>query len=294
MSAANPFAQPTSGTFTGTTSATTQPFTNGHAEVDPNLAQAQPQEELPPLPAIDINDPLLTSEALTVQEGDAFAEPAPPPDRIYRVQLKLRGVAADDYKLNGRARDITPFLAGGEKAPWVPETILDKQTGQAVGMYAKTKVDVQIHDPAFPQYEGLYLQIPFGGWLDTREGRNHGPSKIMTILNLAGNRPSTGKPWLDRGITYGHKAMMEIFLQYLAGEPELRCQSEWTWNCRACGDEARAKGKFANSIDGMNKFYLIAGKPGVYNHELRCPVTPAHGYSKARAQVGQFFGLDSK
>jgi hypothetical protein len=282
----NIFTTPAAGGTQGTTPAS--PFTNGaaHDEVAAALDNQPGQVAEEPYITPDLDDPRLLSETLTAKEGDAFAEPPPPPDRIYRVQLKLRGVGKDDWK-----GDLAKYAGGGERAPWVPETAKDKN-GVEVGLFAKTIVDVQIHDPKYPEYEGLFLQVPFK-WMDTRPSRNNGPSKIMTLLNLS-KQPS-GAPWLVIGQNYGPKAMIEVFMKFLAGEPELRCQSMWSWSCQACGEAAKKSGgRYPNSIDGMNKFNQIAGKPGVYNHELRCSVNPAHGFSKARAMASQYFALEGK
>lgn len=285
MSAANPFGPQSPG---GTTTPAST-FTNGAAH-DPAIdettqaAIAEPEA----LPTIDLDDPLFTAETLTAREGDAFAEPPPPPDRRYRVQLKLRGVTALDYK----GADFQKYSGGGDVAPWVAEPQIDKQTKQAVGITIKTIIDVRIHDPKYPEFEGIFLQFPFK-WCDSRPGRNNGPSRMMTILNLL--RQPSGEPWLIIGQNYGPRAMAEIFVKAMAGEPELICLSEWTWNCQLCGEAAKkAGGRYPNPIEGMNKFNMIPGKAGVYNHELRCAAVPAHGFSKARAQASQFFALDGK
>jgi hypothetical protein len=233
-----------------------------------------------PEPLLSLDDPLLTSETLTAKEGDAFADPPPPPDRIYRVKLSLRGVSAKDA-----GQDISQFSAGQDVAPWIPGTAKDKQSGLVTGGFAKTIINVQIFDPKFPEYDGLYLQIPYK-WTDTRENRQ-GLSKVMTILTLL-KQPS-GKPWLVPGQKYGHKLMMETFVRALAGEPELNCRSEWSWNCEGCAQAGKISGQYARSIDGMQKFPQL--KPGVYSPEMLCQVNRAHGYSKARAMAAQFFPL---
>lgn len=282
--ATNPFANATVAGGGGQPSQPQSPFTNG--AVDPatvaGLAETQTAAPIPEIP--DINDPSLVSETLTIREGDAFAEPAPPPDRRYRVKLTLRGVGKEDFD----NRPIDQFSGGAEKAPWVPETQYDKNKVK-IGVYAKTIMDVQIHDPAYPQYEGLFLQVPFK-WMDTRTSQRTGTSKVATLLTLL-RRPD-GTPWLKVGEQVQQVELIQRFVKALAGEPELLCQSEWSWSCQLCGEAAKKSGgRYPNPIEGMNKFNPMPGQPGVYNHELRCQAVPAHGFSKARAMAVQYFAL---
>jgi len=287
-STTNPFAtggQPNAGAspFGNTTN---QPATaaNGVAAAPPldNSTQHVPE----PLP--DINDPALTSELLTAKEGDAFAAPPPAPDGIYRVKLKLRGVKQEDVGANV---DISQYLAGGEVAQWVPAVAKDRN-GNVTGTFAKTIMDVQIIDPRFPELDGVFLQVPYK-WTDTRSSQK-GLSKIMTILTLAGKRPD-GSPWLVLNQTYGHKSLMEIFIKFLAGEPEILCRSEWSASCDVCGQAAKAGGTaYPKSTDGMQRFPSLPGKPGQYSPDLPCLVNRAHGTTKARAMAVQFFALDSQ
>lgn len=284
--ASNPFAtggQPNAGAspFGNTT---TQPATA------PNGAIAAPQVDNStqhvPEPLPDINDPALTSESLTAKEGDAFAAPPPPPDAIYRVKLKLRGVKQEDVGANV---DISQYLAGGEVAPWIAAVAKDR-SGNPVGTFCKTIMDVTIIDPRFPELDGVFLQVPYK-WTDTRTS-GKGLSKIMTILTLAGKRPD-GTPWLVLGQNYGQRALMEIFIKFLAGEPEILCRSEWSASCDVCGQAAKASGgAYPKSTDGMQRFPQIPGKPGQYSPDLPCLVNRAHGTTKARAMAVQFFALD--
>jgi hypothetical protein len=231
-------------------------------------------------PLIDLDDPLLVSESLTAKEGDAFADPPPPPDAIYRCKLSLRGVSAKDI-----GSDVAPYSAGNELAAWVPERAVDKKTGAVLGAFAKTIINVQIFDPKHPQYEGIYLQVPFK-WTDTRENRQ-GLSRVMTILMLL-KQPS-GQPWVVKGQRYGHRALMELFVKALAGEPEVLVRSEWSWNCDVCSQEGKKTGVYAKSVEGMHKF--PQPKIGVYSPEMVCQVNKGHGYSKARATAAQYFAV---
>lgn len=255
---------------------------NANAAIPAGLDQTQHVPE--PLPSLD--DPSLTSESLTAKEGDAFAAPPPAPDGIYRVKLKLRGVKAEDV---GGA-DISTYTGGGDVAPWVPGVAKDR-SGNVTGSFAKTIMDVQIVDTRFPELDGVFLQVPYK-WTDTRTSQK-GLSKIMTILTLAGKRPD-GNPWLVLGQNYSHKTQMEIFIKFLAGEPEILCRSEWSASCDVCGQLAKASNgaiAYPKSTDGMQKFPPLSGKPGQYSPDLPCLVNRAHGTTKARAMAVQFYAL---
>src|SRR6476661_7971234 len=267
----NPFA--TGGAAPATSASpfsntTNQPATGANGHADPSTQQLEQQTQQPPEPPIDV-DALLTSENLTAQAGDAFAEPPPVPDAIYRVRLSLRGITSKDYK----GRDITPFAHGADTAPWVPEAQKDKQ-GNTVGHFAKALMNVQVYDPKFPEFDGLYLRIPFGGWIDTKTAPQAKVSKVMTILNLL-KQPS-GQPWLIDKQKYSDKQLIEIFVKALAGEPEILCQSYWSVQCDVCADTAqKTGGRYPKSVDGMHNFPQL--KPGVWNPEVRCQAFPAHG-----------------
>jgi len=272
---ASPFGNTTNQPATGANGATAAPLDN------------QTQHVPEPLPSLD--DPGLTSESLTAKEGDAFAAPPPAPDGIYRVKLKLRGVKAEDV---GGA-DISQYTNGAEVAPWVTGVAKDRG-GNVTGTFAKTIMDVQIIDPRFPELDGTFLQVPFK-WMDTRSSQK-GLSKIMTILTLAGRRPD-GNPWVVVGQNYSHRTLMETFVKFLAGEPELLARSEWSAKCDVCSQLAKASNgavAYPKDTEGMNRFPPLPGKPGQYSPDLPCLVNRAHGTTKARAMVVQYYSLDSQ
>lgn len=288
--ASNPFATggsvntPAASPFATTAN---QPATASNGQAAPLDNNSQTQHVPEPLP--DINDPQLTSESLTAVEGDAYAQPAPPEDRIYRVKLSLRGVKAEDMK----GADIIQYLpAGSDIAPWVA----DKDKNNVP--FAKTIMDVRIIDPKFPELDGVYLQVPFK-WTDTKTGGRQHTSRVMTLLTIAGKRPN-GQPWVVLGQNYGHKLLIETFVQFLTGEPELLARSEWSASCDVCGQLAQAArnagqtAAYPKSVEGMNRFPPMPGKPGVYSPDLPCLVNRAHGTTKARAMAVQFYALDSQ
>lgn len=263
--AENPFAPPPQ-------SATSQVF--GAGQIAPNGGTGLDQTQEAPEP-IDLNDPLLISESLTVAEGDAFADPPPPPDGRYRVKLKLIGVPKEG------SSEVDPYIAARD---------IDNKTGQVRGLFLKTKIGVNIIDPT-GKYDGLSLGIKFS-WMDTKPNRD-GVSKVMTVLNLL-KQPS-GQPWINKGERLNHKELMERFVKALAGEPEIGVESSWEYNCRGCSDEAKVTKKYQNAIEGMNKFPVDKerSRPGVivYLPERECVVNKAHGFSRARAMVARFIGL---
>ena len=261
----NPFA-PT----TNNPTPAAAPATGGFNATPQNGAVAMDQQTQAAPEIIDFNDPRLTSESLTVQEGDAFSQPAPPPDRKWRVKLKHEGI-----KQQGSS-DILP---------WEPAIQKDKN-GNQIGLFARTVMSVTIQDSE-GKYDGLHLQVPFF-YMDTKVNRE-GLSKVMTVLNLL--RKPDGTPWIQKGERLNHKELIERFVKALQGEPEVGVESQWELQCEGCNQEAKARGGFAKSIQGMTKFPPSKTVRGEYDPEMRCQVNPAHGYSKARPVVGRFLNL---
>lgn len=230
---------------------------------------------------IDLNDPMLTSENLTAAEGDAFAQPAPPPDRKWRVKLKFEGI-----KKQGTSDLSEASFPNGLKLYGVEPAQQKDKNGNVIGLFLRTVMSVTILDPS-GKYDGLHLQVPFF-YVDTKPNRE-GISKIMTILNLL--RKPDGTPWITKGERLSHPLLMERFIKALAGEPELGAESAWEFQCDGCNAEAKARGGFAKSIVGMTKFPPSKTVRGEYDPEMRCQVNAAHGYSKARATVARFLPL---
>jgi hypothetical protein len=270
MSTTNPFAvnTPAGGAnpFGAGTAAPTQSI-NGAAAASANLDQGV---QAVPDPPISLDDPLLTSESLTVAEGDAFAQPTPPPDGKYRVKLKHVGIQKE---------------GSTEILPYEPQPQKDK-TGTVIGVYARTLIAVTIIDPD-GKYDGLHLGVQFR-YIDTKVNRE-GVSKAMTLLNML-RRPD-GTPWLVKTERLSHKVLMERLVQATMSEPELGAESVWEWSCEACNAEAKAKGQFGRSLQGMTKFPANAAVRGQYLPDMRCPVNPAHMFSRARAVVARFMPL---
>lgn len=254
--------------------------TNGvdHSQVGVAGELNQPQEA----PVVfDANDPLLVSESLTQKEGDAFAQPAPPPDRKWRVILKNEGI-----KKQGTQDLVEETFPGVGTLRGVAIAEQKDKNGNRIGLYLRTLISITIQDPN-GKYDGIHIYVPFR-YIDTKPNRD-GVSKIMTVLNLL-RRPD-GTPWVAKGEKLSHPALMERFLKALATEPEIGCESQWEWQCDGCNAEAKAKGQFAKSIQGMQKFPPSKTVRGEYDPEMACPVNRAHGYSKAGVIAARFVGL---
>lgn len=273
MSTPNPFggvstAQGTSAQAATPEHAHTHNHTNGHAAGNTAISEA-PQE------IIDLNDPAFTSEVLVNTEGDAYAQPAPPPDGRYRAKLKLEGLkdAAD---------------AAGAPVNYLPKKHTNR-SGIVDQVYLYTTIKAEIIDPS-GKYDGIPL---FDSWVGTFQGRD-GSTKVATIL--ARLKKPDGSPWITPGMRINQTAWMELFVKALAGEPEIGVETMWEWSCQGCGEEAKAQGKqYPKSIQGMGKFPLDASKskPGnpVYSPEMKCQINPAHQFSRARATIARFIAL---
>jgi len=215
---------------------------------------------------LDPNDPRLVSEPLDVNvDGDAYAFPPPPPDGKYRAKLKLV------QKEDGQKQKVNYTTA-----------LWGRNTKQAVVV---AHVQADIIDPS-GKYDGIHVN-DFN--VSTFLGRDQS-TKVATILARL-KRPD-GSAWIPKGQRLTVKDWGELLVKALAGEPEIGIETVWEWSCQKCGEEAKKKGEsYPRAITGMHKFPPKQGKPGEYDPEMRCQVSPAHGYSRARIQVGRFLHL---
>jgi hypothetical protein len=211
-------------------------------------------------PEIDLNDPRLTSEVMDVNtEGNAYAQPALPPDGRYRVKLKLRQVEVNgqkhDYSTKVNKQDGTPYLYSALEA-----TIID----------------------ASGKHDGQHIYDPWVGTFKNRDGSH----KIQTIL--AQFTKPDGTPWYTAGTKMSHRDWMDLYVKALAGEPEVMVDTQWEFSCQKCGAEADKKNeKRPRGIQGMNKFPAKKGGAG-YDPEMRCIANPTHGYSRAQVRIVGF------
>lgn len=220
-----------------------------------------------PQEIIDENDPRLISEPLEMNlEGDAYAQPVPPPDATYHAKLKLKHVENDKKEKKDFEVKMT------KRAPILP--------------YLSTGIEARIIDPA-----GKFDNIPvYDSWVSTFTGRDNS-SKISTILSHL-KQPS-GQPWAVAGQRMTHREWMDLFIKALAGEPEVRIMTAWEWSCTVCGEEAKKAGQaYPRSITGMTKFpQEVKNRQATYIPEMKCPVNVAHGYSRAQVRIAQVLSL---
>ena len=262
-----------------TTTAPTQ--TNGAAIAGAGQA-ATPMPDAAPQEPIDLDSPLLTSEQLVNSEGDAYATPAPPPDGQYRAKLKLQGLKHDG---SDAAAKLWPQNKQGDTVPYLVKTHKNR-AGQIDQVYLYTAIEARIIDPS-----GKYDDLPlFDSWVGTFQGRD-GSTKVATILRLLGKRPD-GQAWVPVGAKMKQQDWMDLFVKALAGEPEIKVETQWEWSCEGCGKEAKAAGgQYPKSITGMHKFPASKTTRGAYDPEMPCQVNRAHAYSKARATIARFLAL---
>jgi hypothetical protein len=233
--------------------------------IDEATQSGMPDPSNETVDVLDPNDPALTSEALDINtEGDAYAQPAPPPDGRYRAKLKLS----------------QPENAQKQRVDYVPS----RSNKPPVQSYFKTGIEASIIDPS-GKYDGIKV---YDRWVGTFVGRD-GASKVTTILGVL--RKPDGSAWLEKGRKYTHKELMDTLVRALAGEPEVEIETQWEWSCEGCGKEAKDAGKpYPRSITGMAKFPLDGSKskPGAPVHlpEMKCQVNQSHAYSRAQVRVG--------
>ena len=212
-----------------------------------------------PADVLDENDPRLTSETLEVNlEGDAYAQPAPPPDKRWRAKLTLLQVKDAQNQLH----DFVPKMTKDGKA------------------YMATGITATISDPS-GKYDGVKV---FDQWVGTFHNRD-GSTKVSTILSKL-KRPS-GEPWVTKdSARLTHRDWMKLFVEALAGEPEVGIETAWEYSCMTCGEEAEKKGeRRPRSVVGMHRFPPSPKKRGEFDPEMKCAVNPAHGYGRARPRI---------
>lgn len=214
--------------------------------------------------AIDINDPAFSSETLDVNlEADAYVTPPPPPDRAWRVRLKL-------LQLKDSAGQLVDYKADIWGTP--PQKILN------------TGCEAHIIDPS-GKFEGVVVRDQL---VSTFMRRDKGTT-LQSILRVL-KTPDGGR-YLTPGLALTPMGWVQLYLRAMATEPECGLETVWEWSCQACADEAKKKGERRPAIiKGMQKFWNAQQRQFVA--EMRCPANAAHGYSRARATVGRYMTLE--
>jgi hypothetical protein len=228
-----------------------------------------------PVGEIDPNDPRLVSESLEVAvDKDAYAQMIPPPDRTWRAKLKLEGVKKDS----------------GEKVDYVTH-----QTGTPPVPFYRTLISASLIDPS-GKFDGVKVYPSFGGWISTAL-RKDGSMQIATILSRL--RKPSGEAWAKVGDRKNQAEWMALFVQALAGEPEIGVETQWQVSCEECGKEGKLKNPpvFAKSLEGMHRFPAQNDKAKraageLFDPNKPCDVNRAHGYSRAYSKVVRFLSLE--
>jgi hypothetical protein len=231
---------------------------------EPEVHSADPLDQVQDV--LDPNDPRLVSEPLDVNvDADAYAFPAPPPDAKYRAKLKL--VPQEDPQTKEKKNYKTTLWGKNKKA------------------VAVAVVEADIIDPS-GKYDGIKVFDYNVSTFLTRENA----TKVATILARL-KRPD-GSPWVGKTERLSVKEWGERLVKALAGEPEIGIETVWEYQCQGCAKEAKDKGTdYPRRITGMHKFPPSRTKAGEYDPEMRCQVNPAHGFSRARVQIGRFLHL---
>lgn len=244
------------------------PIQGTTAADDPSqVPSTEPQEMLDP------NDPRLISESIEMNlDADAYAQPVPPPDGKYRAKLKLAGPKND----KGEVQDYKTAMWG--------------KPGNKLPIYV-TGVVAEIIDPN-GKFDGIKI---FDFNVATFRNRE-GASKVGTIVAML--RKPDGSPWVTaaESKSMNQKDWIDRLVKALAGEPEVKVETQWEWSCEGCGKEAKEKETpYPKAIVGMQRFptVLREGKQ-VYDPEMKCAVNPAHGYTRCRVTMARVMSVDSK
>lgn len=211
--------------------------------------------------SFDINDPRLTSEAVADDAtADSYAINPPLPDGKWRA--KLRQV---DVKDKSTGKDVR-ILA--RKATWVD--------GQP--LYLVTNVECQVIDNT-GKFDGTKItEYHVRTLVDDRKGT----SQVATLLRkLKVSTPPTFKSQME---------IMDLFLQTLAGEPELVIETAWKVDCQDCTEAAEKAGtkKPKPYLVGMHRF-----PRDQHNKPDPLAICPKCGaQNRANARIVQFYSRD--
>lgn len=265
------FGQPAPG---GSSTSTAADPTNGAVTTTPSEVVQE---------VIDENDPRLTSEAQDVNpEGDAFASPAPPPDRIWRAKLKLEG-------FKDAQGQVRPYgVNQTKKSPVIP--------------YFVTGISAQIIDPT-GKFDGITVYPPFGGMIGTLLNRDN-THKVATLLARV-NKPD-GTPWAGKGVKLNQRDWMELLVRALSGEPEVGIETQWQGSCQTCSEIAKKSNgavAYPPTTQGMLHFPPEIDARKRKDGQLYSPESPCmvgimpgmkfgpHGFFRARAVIQRFLAL---
>lgn len=222
----------------------------------PAEAAVAPGEQAP---AIDPNDPRLTSEVITDNpEADAYAVPPPLPDGKWRAKAKQVDIKDD----KGTAQRYAVF-SRAKMANGAP--------------FFATNVEFSVIDHS-GKFDGVKLTEY---WVKTLIDERKGTSQAATLTRkLGGKNPATGS----------QKSFMDALLHVLASEPELVIETAWSAECQQCQEAAKKKGDRAPRpfLQGMHRFPATK-VPGEREPIVPCPT--CRSMVRAQPRIAGFFSL---
>jgi len=200
-------------------------------------AAPQPGEQSP---AIDPNDPRLTSEVLTINpDADAYAVLPPLPDGKWRAKAKQVDIKDDKGQQQRYAVFARPKMDNNRP-------------------FFATNVEFSIIDHS-GEFDGVKLTEY---WVKTLVDARKGTSQAATLTSKLGGKP------LASGT---QKQTIDLLLQTLAAEPELVIETSWSAECQHCQELAKKKGDRAPRpfLQGMHRFPATKS-PGVHDPMAKC------------------------
>ena len=233
----------------------------GEVTYDTPPEAASPQGDASP--AIDPNDPRLTSEVLTINpDADAYAVLPPLPDGKWRAKTKQVDIKDDKGQQQRYAVFSRAKMEGGKP-------------------FFATNVEFSVIDHS-GAFDGVKLTEY---WVKTLVDARKGTSQAATLTGKLGGKPLASATQLDT---------MRLLLTTLAAEPELIVETAWSAECQHCQETAKKKGDRAPRpfLAGMHRFPATK-TPGVHDPVVPCTTCK----SQVRAQpriVGLYSLAESK
>jgi hypothetical protein len=231
----------------------------------PAEAAVAPGEQAP---AIDPNDPRLTSESLTIDpEADAYAVPPPLPDGKWRAKAKQ--IDIKDPKTGQLHRYIAQEARRKDGSAWQTDA-----NGKPAAFLC-TNIEYSIIDHS-GKNDGVKMTEY---WVKTLVNPKKGTSPAATMIFKLGGKLPVGR---------SHKDIMDALLSALAAEPELVLETAWSAECQTCQEKAEKTGERAPRaiLQGMHRFPV---RKGEHDPVIQCP--QCKGMVRAQARIVSPFSL---
>jgi hypothetical protein len=233
----------------------------GEVTYDAPPAEASTPHNGEQAPAIDPNDPRLTSEVLTSNvDADAYAVPPPLPDGKWRAKAKQVDIKDDKGQQQRYAIFSRAKMAGGRP-------------------FFATNVQFSVID-----HSGHFDGVPLTEyWVKTLIDERKGISQADTLTKKLGGKVLAAAT---------QKQQIDLLLQTLAAEPELVIETAWSAECQTCQESAKKRGDKAPRpfLAGMHRFPSTK-TPGVHDPIVGCPVCKSQ--VRAQARIVQFWPLET-